>query len=456
MREVPNEPNLSGRRPGEGTTAEELLDGYRSVRRFTEALAEPLQPEDCVIQSMPDVSPTAWHLAHTSWFFETFVLQSEAAGYRSSHPEFAYLFNSYYNHVGKQFPRAQRGLISRPGVKDVLQYRRHVDSHMEQLLEEGRDRQPSALLPIITLGLNHEQQHQELMLTDIKHVFSCNPLRPAYAADPQSVSSQSVSSLSVSSLSAGSLSAGSQSGPLEWIEYEEGIRWIGHDGNDFAYDNESPRHRQWVPAIQLASRLVSCREFLAFIDDGGYQRPELWLSDGWKAAQEHGWCAPLYWKSIDDGPWQVFTLHGMRPLPLDESVVHVSYYEADAYARWANACLPREAAWEFAAQALPIVGNFVERQRYHPDSPPAPDSHDQLLQMYGDVWEWTQSAYSAYPGYEPSAGALGEYNGKFMCNQFVLRGGSCATSSTHIRTTYRNFFPPDARWQFTGIRLARE
>jgi ergothioneine biosynthesis protein EgtB len=388
-----------------------LADRFRRMRLASEQIAAPLSPEDCAIQSMPDASPTRWHLAHTTWFFETFVLAS-APGYEHFSRDFQYLFNSYYNAVGDQFPRARRGLLSRPGLAEVMKFRAHVDRHLLKLLERGVDRSTAA---VIELGLNHEQQHQELMLTDIKHVLSCNPLDPVYQARQRPAPEQ-------------------RNVPKEWRHYAAGIYWIGHEGPEFAYDNESPRHRQLLEAFSRASRLVTCGEYLDFIADGGYLRPGLWLSLGWQSVREQGWNAPLYWRQ-DGGEWTLFTLTGRVPLVCDEPVCHVSYFEADAFARWAGSRLPTEAEWEIAAV------DAIDAQP--------------LEQMFGERWQWTASAYAAYPGYHPPAGALGEYNGKFMCNQYVLRGGSCATPPGHIRPTYRNFFPADARWQFSGIRLAR-
>ncbi len=408
-----------------------LIHRYLSVRRFTESLCEGLATEDFVVQSMEDVSPTKWHLAHTSWFFETFVLREHLAGYRPLDEQYAFLFNSYYVQAGERHCRAQRGYISRPTVEEVFRYREHVDEAVVQLLDSADDQLRATLLPLMEIGLNHEQQHQELMVTDLKHVFSVNPLRPVYRERP-------------------SAPAASAS-PLRWIAFPEGLHEIGHAGEAFAYDNEGPRHRRFVESFELASRPVTCGEYLEFMEDGGYRRPELWLSAGWATAQEHLWTEPFYWEQRD-GRWWIFTLAGMRQVNLDEPVCHLSYFEAEAFARWAGARLPREDEWEVAAAGLPIGGNLAEEGAFHPVT----TSGDGLLQMYGDVWEWTQSQYTAYPGYRAPDGALGEYNGKFMCNQFVLRGGSCATSATHIRPTYRNFFPPDATWQFTGVRLARD
>ncbi|GCF09510.1 ergothioneine biosynthesis protein EgtB [Dictyobacter arantiisoli] len=412
-----------------------LIDCYTRVRHFTEQLCVPLETEDYVIQSMPDVSPTRWHLAHTAWFFETFLLSPNVADYASPHPQYAYLFNSYYNSVGERHNRSQRGLISRPTVSETYTYRHYVDQCVTDFLASCDEQLLEKITPVLTLGIHHEQQHQELMVTDIKHVLSCNPLYPAYHEQiPQKTA---------------------QVPPLEWISYPEQLAWIGYQGQDFSYDNEGPVHRQFVDAYQLASRLITNREYLDFMQDGGYQNPLLWLSSGWNTVQAEHWQAPLYWIK-QDHDWYVMTLSGLRLVDPDEPVCHVSYYEADAYARWAKARLATEAEWEIAASHLPITGNFAEQRTFHPEPLSTLLTSDQPAQMFGDVWEWTQSAYLPYHGYQPAPGALGEYNGKFMCNQFVLRGGSCATSITHIRPTYRNFFPPDARWQFMGIRLARE
>ncbi len=409
--------------------AADLDSRYRAVRDATAALCAPLSAEDCQAQSMEDASPAKWHLAHTTWFFETFVLVPNVADYRVAQPEFRVLFNSYYQSVGAQHPRPQRGLLTRPSLDEVRAYRAEVDAAMARLL--ARRGGEAELAALVELGLHHEQQHQELLLTDVKHLFSCNPLSPAYAAPAAPVSAPVL--------------------PSTWQPFAGGLRAIGHGGDGFAFDNEAPRHRVYVEEFALASRPVTSGEFAEFVADGGYRRPELWLSDGWSAAQAHGWKAPLYWEWRDDAWWE-FTLNGLRPLDTAAPVCHVSYYEADALARWAGARLPTEAEWEVAAETLPIEGNFAGSGRLHP----IPAHGDgALLQMFGDVWEWTQSPYTPYPGYQPPAGALGEYNGKFMCNQLVLRGGSCATPEGHVRPTYRNFFPPSARWQFSGLRLAR-
>jgi ergothioneine biosynthesis protein EgtB len=407
--------------------AGELGRRYREVRGLTEALCAPLAVEDHVIQSMPDCSPARWHLAHTTWFFETFVLAADAADYRPFHPQYNYLFNSYYNAVGDRWPRAARGLLSRPTVAEVYAYRRAIDECVLTLLEEADAPRLDALAPTLVLGLNHEQQHQELLLTDVKHLFAMNPLRPVYRPEP---------------------GAAGSAAPLGWETYPAGVRWLGHEGDGFAFDNEGPRHRVFVEAFALATRPVTCGDYRAFVADDGYDRPELWLSDGWHAKCEKGWVAPLYWER-QDGRWRLMTLHGMQDLRDDEPVCHVSYYEADAFARWSGARLPTEAEWETAAQGWEGAGNFLDSGRLHP----GPAAGRGLL---GDVWQWTASPYTAYPGYRPPAGALGEYNGKFMCNQLVLRGGSCFTPRAHLRPTYRNFFPPEARWQCTGLRLARD
>jgi len=420
---------------GEITPQEALVGRYRQVRRFTESLCRPLVTEDYVIQAMPDVSPPKWHLAHTSWFFETFILASAVPGYRSPHPSYAYLFNSYYVAAGERHSRPQRGLLSRPTVEEVYRYRAHVDREMIDFLGESDGEGLATWAPVVELGLHHEQQHQELLLTDLKYNFACNPLRPAYMTFDTS-------------------SQAPAAGPLQWVSFPEGVYWIGHDGQGFAFDNESPRHRSFVEPFRLASRLITNGEYLTFMADGGYERPELWLSMGWDVVQREGWKAPLYWER-QNGIWEMMTLAGMQPIGEVEPVCHVSYYEADAYARWAGARLPTEVEWEIAATPLPVEGNFVEHGTFRPAPASQSDPATPLAQMFGDVWEWTQSHYSPYPGYTPPPGALGEYNGKFMANQFVLRGGSCATSVSHIRPTYRNFFPADARWQFMGIRLAR-
>jgi ergothioneine biosynthesis protein EgtB len=398
---------------------------------------------------MPDASPAKWHLAHTSWFFETFVLKTGLPGYRSVESINSYLFNSYYNAVGPMHCRARRGMISRPTVEETLQYRRQVDAAMMDFFERGPEDRWRDLASIVALGLNHEQQHQELFLTDIKHMLSQNPLCPVYSAPKNAEESEPRSECPAKFQVPGH---GHAPMPLRWVSFPEGIYAIGNDSEDFAFDNEGPRHRIFLDNFQLASRLVTNGEYLAFVEDGGYERPEFWLAGGWLTVNDQKWIAPLYWEKRD-GEWFAYTLAGLRHIDLFEPVCHVSYFEADAYARWAGRRLPTEAEWEIASVNLPVIGNFVEEENLHP-IPLRQTRSSELTQMFGDVWEWTQSSYSPYPGYAPAMGAIGEYNGKFMCNQYVLRGGSCATSQTHIRRTYRNFFAPDKRWQFMGIRLA--
>ena len=385
---------------------------------------------------MPEVSPAKWHLAHTTWFFETFILKKYVAGYQPAVPEYGYLFNSYYNAAGDMHRRDLRGLISRPTVEETNKYRTSVDSHIDNLLFDVDEKTFAELEQLITLGIHHEQQHQELLITDIKHVFAQNPLHPIF----RSGESEKIAS---------------EIPPLSFTEFDETTTDIGHAGHGFSYDNEGPRHRALVLPFSLANRLVTNREYLEFIDDNGYSRAEFWLSLGWTTVNEQRWQAPLYWEKRD-GTWWNFTLSGFRPVDEDEPVTHLSYFEADAFANWSGARLPTEFEWERAAANIDIEGNFVETERFHPQSLSERSQNRNLAQMFGDVWEWTRSSYSPYPGYHAGPGALGEYNGKFMCNQYVLRGGSCATSRTHIRKTYRNFFQPDKRWQFTGIRLARD
>jgi len=400
---------------------------YQSVRQASLDLAAPLETEDMVIQSMPDCSPTRWHLAHTTWFFEHFLLSAEP-GHKPFREGWDFLFNSYYYSVGDMYKRPQRGLLSRPTVLEVLEYRQHVDQRMAELIEANIGNPEFEFL--LTLGLNHEQQHQELILTDIKHAFSLNPLKPVYRNDIE--------------LPRGKPSA------ITFEDFSGGIVETGATGQDFCFDNETPRHRTLLEPFRLASRQVSNAEYRAFIEDDGYRRPELWLSAAWAAVQDQQWERPVYW-SRDLA--REFSLLGEIELDPDRSVCHVSYFEADAYARWAGARLPSEAEWEQAAAAESVAGNLLDAQRFHPVGS---TGGGRLAQLFGDTWEWTQSAYSAYPGFKPLAGSLGEYNGKFMCGQMVLRGGSCATPADHIRASYRNFFYPEARWQFSGIRLAAD
>jgi len=409
-----------------------LLMRYRAVRAMSLRLAAPLGPEDQCVQSMADASPTKWHLAHTSWFFETVVLVPFFAGYRPFDERYFYLFNSYYEALGPRHPRPERGLLTRPTVDEVLAYRAHVDDAVQRFADKADDERRLRAAASIALGLHHEQQHQELILTDIKHALSCNPLLPAYApALPDAVRSAPA---------------------LDWIAHEGGRTWIGDEGTDFAFDNERPRHEVLLRPFRLASRPVTCGEYRAFIEDGGYERPEHWLSDGWAMVRAQDWKAPLYWME-DDGVWRVFTLNGPKALSPGEPVAHVSLYEAAAYAEWAGKRLPTEFEWEAAAAPLPVVGHFLDPAFAHPR--PAENAPG-LAQMFGDVWEWTRSSYDPYPGFRPLAGAAAEYNGKFMVGQIVLRGGSCATPPGHVRATYRNFFPPAARWQFSGFRLAED
>jgi ergothioneine biosynthesis protein EgtB len=432
------------RSPAESSPAENLLARFHEVRDFTAGLSDNLAPEDCVVQSMPEVSPTKWHLAHTTWFFETFILKKWVPGYRDAVPEYAYLFNSYYNAAGAMHRRDLRGLISRPTVEETQGYRKSIDRDIDDLISSADEKLFGEIEPILTLGIHHEQQHQELLITDIKHVFAQNPLYPVFRegrARPPGAPKPSTD--------------GSAIRPAQFLQFDESIIEIGHDGNGFSYDNEGPRHRALVLPFSLADRLITNGEYLAFMADNGYSRPEFWLSLGWTTVNEQNWRAPLYWIERD-GQWWNFTLSGLRSIDPNEPVTHLSYFEADAYANSAGARLPSEFEWERAAAKIDIAGNFVENERFHPAAPDTSPQDRQLAQMFGDVWEWTRSSYSPYPGYRAGPGALGEYNGKFMCNQYVLRGGSCATSRTHIRKTYRNFFPPDKRWQFTGLRLARD
>ncbi|HMN44034.1 MAG TPA: ergothioneine biosynthesis protein EgtB [Povalibacter sp.] len=406
---------------------------YSQVRALSVAICEPLQIEDYVVQSMPEASPAKWHLAHTSWFFEKFLLKPHARRYASFDERFDYLFNSYYQTLGPMHERPNRGLLTRPTIAEVMRYRAHVDEHMQRLLEDEPEN--FRIIELATLGLNHEQQHQELMLTDIKHLFSRNPLLPAYRAATPGVPSHPVD-------------------PLRFVTFDGGIEEIGATGKHFCFDNEMPRHRVLTEAYALADRLVTNAEYAEFVRDGGYRRADFWLSDGWSTVSNEGWTRPFYWNESLDAE---FTLAGMQSLDPAAPVCHLSYFEADAFARWSGARLPTEAEWELAAARTRIEGNLLARDlAAAPLHPQAAGNGERVRQLFGDVWEWTASSYLAYPGYRPAAGALGEYNGKFMCNQFVLRGGSCVTPADHVRASYRNFFYPQARWQFMGLRLARD
>lgn len=407
----------------------DIAGQYAAVRAGSERLCAHLPPDDFGLQAMPGTSPLKWHLAHVSWFFETFILKPFVPGYHPHDPAFEALFNSYYNGVGRPFPRPQRHLLSRPTLQDVYAYRRHVDEAMHALLEAGTD---AEVLRRTELGLHHEMQHQELMLTDLKYNLAINPLYPAYReALPDPV----------------------DPAPLAYVDFEGGLVEIGDRGEAFRFDNEQPRHRHWLEPYALASRPVTNGEYLAFVEDGAYREPMLWLSDGWAAVRQGEWAHPLYWRHCD-GAWYEYTLHGLVALDPGAPAVHLSYYEADAYARWAGARLPTEQEWEHAADSRPVAGQFCRPGgRLHPD---AGVDQDGLHGLYGGVWEWTASSYSPYPGYRPASGAIGEYNGKFMCNQQVLRGGSCVTPVGHVRASYRNFFYPPDRWQFSGLRLARD
>lgn len=407
-----------------------FFEFFSRVRGNSTALAAPLSAEDQTVQSMPDVSPTKWHLAHTTWFWETFLLQPHAPGYEVFDEGFNFLFNSYYEQIGARHARPERGLLSRPSAEEILAYRRHVDAAMARLLDGG---DAAVLAPLVTLGLAHEEQHQELLLTDIKHVLSRHPFGPAAYAAPAA--------------------AASEAPPKAWLDFEGGLGSFGHEGEGFSFDNEGPRHQAWLEDFALAAAPVTNGAWESFIEDGGYETPTLWLSDGWAKVQAEGWRAPLYWRERE-GERVEFTLHGEIPLDRSAPVTHVSFFEAAAFAEWAGARLPEEREWEHAAvMAAGAAGRFAEPGV---SAHPAAGSGEGLQQAFGGVWEWTRSAYTPYPRYKPAAGAVGEYNGKFMSGQMVLRGGSCATPAGHVRPSYRNFFPPDARWQFSGLRLARD
>jgi len=406
-----------------------LASEYERVRRYTERLCEPLATDDYQIQSIVQTSPPKWHIAHVSWFFETFVLAHFRPGYKPLDARYDHIFNSYYYTHGEMHPRPRRGLLSRPTVAAIYDYRAHIDEQMGNLIEELDESQWDDLAFRVELGLNHEQQHQELLLMDVKHNFFINPLKPAYRDDltvPQG-----------------------ETRSVRWVNLPGGIRQIGHQGRGFAFDNESPRHQVLMREHRLADRFVTNGEYLGFVEAGGYRDPALWLSDGWALLQREGLSHPLYWARTDNG-WMQFTLGGLRELAADEPVCHLNFYEADAFARWAGKRLPSESELEAMLEEQPVTGNFADRDLLHPA--PAGDAG----QWYGDLWAWTASPYSAYPGFKPLAGSMGEYNGKFMSNQMVLRGGSCVTSGEHVRSSYRNFFYPDERWAFTGLRLAED
>jgi ergothioneine biosynthesis protein EgtB len=411
-------------------TDDSLAARYPAVRTVTRRLVAPLSAEDACVQSMPDASPAKWHLAHTTWFFETVVIEALEPGYRSPFEGYRVLFNSYYQGIGRQFSRPSRGLLTRPSLGEVLAYREAIDERVDTHLARGL---PPAIESLVELGIHHEQQHQELLLMDVKHLFAQNPLQPAYenptVARPRR-----------------------KAGDCGWQVYEGGLVELGRGaGEGFSFDNERPRHRAWLAAYALAQRPVSNREFADFIADGGYRNPLLWLADGWAAVQREDWQHPAYWLPDGDG-WAEFTLAGPHPLDPDAPVCHVSFYEADAYARWAGCRLPSEQEWEHAAAGRPVDGNFLERGLLQPSGEPGTG----MRQLFGDVWEWTSSAYAPYPGFRPLPGAVAEYNGKFMANQYVLRGGCCVSPRSHLRASYRNFFYPHQRWQFAGLRLARD
>ena len=416
----------------DGQTRTDLLKRFQQVRKFSEELCNPLETEDYVLQTMPDVSPTKWHLAHTTWFWEAFVLKEVDPDYTSPNDFYDYFFNSYYVQVGKRWARHQRGLLSRPTVKEVYNYRRIVDERMNELISSLDENKLSEMIVTINIGLNHEQQHQELMLTDIKHVFAFNPQYPVY--------------------NIGNNTSKKSASAINWHNFEGGIVEIGYDGKSFFYDNEKPVHKSFLKPFQISSRLVTNAEFIDFIEDGGYSKVPLWLSNGAAFVESNNIQAPLYWKK-EGNEWYHYTLNGFRKVNRNEPVCHVSFYEAEAFAHWADSRLPTEQEWEHVSNKVEVSGNFVDSRNYNPI---ISASNNGIQQLFGDVWEWTRSDYAPYPGYKVPPGAIGEYNGKFMSGQYVLRGGSCATSKNHIRNTYRNFFPPEARWQFMGIRLAKD
>lgn len=407
-----------------------LHDRLFATRHLTDQLTEPLSDEDQVVQAMDDASPTKWHIAHTTWFFEAFVLKQFSPGYRVFDDRFEYCFNSYYEAVGPRHPRQKRGLLTRPTAEEVRAFRTHVDEGLRSLFAGGHLNEDARAL--IELGINHEQQHQELMLTDILSLFALGPLRPAYRAECRP-------------------RPHSDAAPINWITCKGGVHTVGHRGNNFSYDNEGPAHAVLLQPYQLADRPVTNGEWMAFMDDGGYETASHWLSDGWGTAQSEGWRSPHYWEETDDG-WQQMSLQGLRTVDPSAPVTHISYFEADAFARWAGKRLPTESEWEVASGDIDQNGRLLDIDTLRPL--PASTGEQGLKQMFGDVWEWTSSPYTSYPGYRPAEGAVGEYNGKFMCNQFVLKGGSCVTPEGHVRRTYRNFFYPHQRWQFSGLRLA--
>lgn len=411
---------------------EQMLRRFTDVRSFTMELVEPLETEDMVIQIAEHASPAKWHLAHSSWFFEAFFLEKAVEGYKTMHPQYSYLFNSYYLQTSEPHCRNKRGNLSRPTVAEVTAYRAYVDEHMKDFLLNSSDEAFEEWKPVLEVGLNHEQQHQELIITDLKIMLSKNPLNPRYIPKSRPTSEPQAE--------------------MNWHSYSEGVYEAGHAGGSFGYDNEFPRHKTYIHPFQLADRLVTNGEYLQFIESGGYKDPKYWLDEGYAQAVENSWDSPMYWRKEGD-EWHQFTLNGLEPLDMNEPVTHVNYYEADAYARWAGCRLPSEFEWELASESLEVEGSFVDSRHFHPTG--ADPEQAGLKQMFGEVWQWTRSSYAAYPGYETFPGALGEYNGKFMCNQYVLRGGSCATSKNHFRKTYRNFFHTKFGWQFTGIRLAR-
>lgn len=428
-------PSRTEKEAGSQSTKALLLAEFNEVRAVTDALASPLSAEDQLVQSMEDASPAKWHRAHTSWFFETFILGPHAKGYQPFDPNYGYLFNSYYDAIGARHPRPQRGLLTRPSSEEIGTYRAHVTRAIHEFSDQCSDEIWCTIEPLLTLGIHHEQQHQELLLMDILHAFSCNSLEPAYARPTPLPAQQEIT--------------------LTWTEQSCGLVEIGQTAETpgtFTFDNEGPRHEVMLRPFRIANRLATNREWLAFMEDGGYVKPEFWLADGWAIAQQNGWNCPLYWKENKPGQWSSFGLRGRQTLNLDAPACHISSYEADAYATWADKRLPTEAEWEATAASVKLDGNLLPRDALRP----LPASNSDLSQMIGDVWEHTRSPYTPYPGFKAPAGAVGEYNGKFMANQMVLRGGSCVTPGGHIRTSYRNFFYPHQRWMFAGVRLAED